>query len=375
MNGKVFDIRRVNVALANLHSEAQNAEEHRLANIANNYLVIVSQEDFRRYAMMYNKEKCNSLGTEYASDLYQDTCLKISEHIRKGNLPDIQHSASAYFMRAFSNTLLSAIKKKKAGNEVVSTGSETGMDLEKSEKMISFGSKTYDLENLKNCFYLLFFIQSKLKMKNFEYYCARISFTNNELAAMAIYRDKKPWDQLEAEEKAGYVYRLKNGHKTPNKTVSNLFTNHIRQQGLINKHKYFSENAMTALNSGSLIATGIMWYFYINRESLTENFSITTDQLRFLSKKINWRGAFADRGERLQNDPFFDLEKLVLAMLAVFSGFDSRGKHYLQSLRDELNSETTVNSEFTEWLGNSLSEIVKIDYRKTYQRHEAMSER
>ncbi|MGB3467292.1 MAG: hypothetical protein WBA74_18560 [Cyclobacteriaceae bacterium] len=370
MTGSRLDIRKVNAELAGLHENAQGAKEKQLKQIAGDYLTIIGKAAFRDFAFRYYWQKCKDLGVEQAEDHYQDACIRLNDHILSGKLPEIKHSASAYFLTSFRNVLLTALKKQNNLFDKSSTATEREGDTEQSEKIHRTDSMTYDLENLKNCFYLLFFIQPKLNMKNFDYYCARISFSSNELAARAIYKSGQDWNDLDAGEVKEQVYKMKNGHKTPNKNVSMLFSAFVRQQGLLYKHKYLSENAMTELNTGSLIATGIMWYYYYNREALTEGIILHKEGLQNLRVKIDPTGRLLSDRHLSKSTPFFSLEKLVLAMQTVFAGFDNRGAKYVQWLNEELNYTDVRNKDFVNWLGNSLEIVLKIDFSETYKVHE-----
>ncbi len=364
MKNSTLNIKSVNVALRQLHEEAQDATEDEMSSIAHRYLKIVGDQDFKKYVLRVSQSKFKNVDKLIFEDLYQDVCIKMNDFILRGKLPKIEQSGISYFMRAFNNLILTFLKSKDNESTLSFENSPEVADKSKNETAV------YDMENLKNCFYMLYFLQPKVKMEKFLYYCSRISFSANYYAAHAIYNEQKPWENLSKSEIAKLVQKVKDGSKTENRIVSRMFNSPVRAMGFHYKVLYFSENADQELQHNSELAVGIMWHYYIQREILTERFSIPVVNEENLLKKLTIDSALLNSEGRSKSNPFFNFRSLLYAMLTVFEGFDKQGKKYSVMLLDELNNPIIQDQKFIDWFCNALTEIISLDFSETYKKHE-----
>lgn len=355
-----LNIRALNAALTDLHNQAQDASATELEAIANQYITLVAVKSFREYLFRLFRNESRILADEDVEDCFQEVCLKISDHIKAGKLPVAYSSGSGYFITAFKHYLISFVKKKVRLGNVSLQDSNVQLADEKVDAAMA-NRQLYDLENLKFCFFSLFFLLDKIDLKGFNFYCARIGYSKDDICAQAVAgADEQTWGEMEKSAKREKIREFKNKIKSLDYKASNLFNTQVRQIGFYYQNRDFSERASKELTNTSGIIKGILWHFYINEDAIVENLTITKDHQLGLIKKMKIDNSLLTIEGRSAANGFFDFEKFLYATLTVYQQLDDAGKGiYYQQLLQELIKEEVQNQEFLNLFTNSLESTLK----------------
>lgn len=362
MTDATLNMKVLNRALTDLHNQAQEASASELETIANRYIVLVAAKGFREYLSRLFRNESRNLADEDVEDCFQEVCLRISNHIKAGKLPVAYSSGSGYFITAFKHYLISFVKKKVRLGNVSLQDSNVQLADEKIVSGIS-NRQLYNLENLKFCFFSLFFLLDKTDLTGFKYYCARIGYSKDEICAQAVTgTDEHAWSEMEKSAKREKIKEFKNKIKSLDYKASNLFNTQVRQIGFYYQNRDFSERASKELTNTSGIIKGILWHFYINEDAIVENLTITKGHQQGLIKKMKIDNSLLSIDGKSPANGYFDFEKFLYATLTVFQQLDDAGKGiYYQQLLQELVKEEVQNQEFLDLFTNSLVCTLKRD--------------
>lgn len=358
-----LNMKALNEALNDLHHQAQDASSQELENIANQYMKLVNNDAFRNYLYRLFRNKSRDLAKEDLEDCFQDICLKLSAYIKSGKLPAVLTSGSGYFITAYKHYLISFVEKNSRIRNTSLLDYDKQLIAEKPKPSSAINRRLYDLENLKSCFFSLFFLLDKIDPNNFKHYCARLSFLKDDDCARTVAEmEEDEWEEVDKTKKREVIQDFKNKMKSIDYKASNLFNSQTRQVGFFYQNRDFSERKSKELTNTSGIIKGIMWHFYINEDAIANNVSITKAHQANLIKKMKLDQSILGIDGKSPIRCYFDFEQYLFATLTVYQKLDDAGKGInYQHLLQELIKEENQNQDFLDQFRSALEYVITKD--------------